>query len=88
MAAEHGSHLRYSIFNQYTVVAKYIKIKGYNCFNFLFQECNDPAKNDADEKVADDTLEGLKEMGAFGLQVCYYFIKFNVFSFYTFMNCP
>ncbi|KAJ7354994.1 hypothetical protein OS493_028657 [Desmophyllum pertusum] len=35
----------------------------------FFEECNDPAKNDEIEKVADDTLEGLKEMGAFGLQV-------------------
>ena len=34
------------------------------------QESNDPGQNDADEKVADDTLQGLKEMGAFGLQVC------------------
>lgn len=30
---------------------------------------NDPAKNDALEKVEDNTMEGLKEMGAFGLQV-------------------
>lgn len=30
---------------------------------------NDPAKNDALEKVEDHTMEGLKEMGAFGLQV-------------------
>lgn len=35
----------------------------------FFQECNDPAKNDAEEKVAEDTMQGLKEMGAFGLQV-------------------
>lgn len=35
----------------------------------FFEECNDPAKNDEIEKVADDTLTGLKEMGAFGLQV-------------------
>lgn len=33
------------------------------------QEVNDPAKNDALEKVEDHTMEGLKEMGAFGLQV-------------------
>lgn len=30
---------------------------------------NDAAKNDALEKVEDDTMQGLKEMGAFGLQV-------------------
>lgn len=35
----------------------------------FFQEVNDPAKNDALEKVEDHTLEGLKELGAFGLQV-------------------
>uniref|UniRef100_A0A4W6ED31 Very long-chain specific acyl-CoA dehydrogenase, mitochondrial n=1 Tax=Lates calcarifer TaxID=8187 RepID=A0A4W6ED31_LATCA len=35
----------------------------------FFQEVNDPAKNDALEKVEDHTMEGLKEMGAFGLQV-------------------
>lgn len=38
-------------------------------FLFLAQEVNDPAKNDALEKVEDDTLQGLKELGAFGLQV-------------------
>ncbi|XP_005804828.1 very long-chain specific acyl-CoA dehydrogenase, mitochondrial [Xiphophorus maculatus] len=35
----------------------------------FFEEVNDPAKNDALEKVEDKTMEGLKEMGAFGLQV-------------------
>uniref|UniRef100_A0A8C3ALJ3 Very long-chain specific acyl-CoA dehydrogenase, mitochondrial n=1 Tax=Cyclopterus lumpus TaxID=8103 RepID=A0A8C3ALJ3_CYCLU len=35
----------------------------------FFQEVNDAAKNDALEKVEDHTMEGLKEMGAFGLQV-------------------
>lgn len=30
---------------------------------------NDPAKNDSLEKVEDSTMQGLKEMGAFGLQV-------------------
>ncbi|CAL8325895.1 unnamed protein product [Lota lota] len=35
----------------------------------FFQEVNDPAKNDALEKVEDHTMQGLKEMGAFGLQV-------------------
>lgn len=34
-----------------------------------FQEVNDPMKNDALEKVEEHTMEGLKEMGAFGLQV-------------------
>lgn len=37
--------------------------------NKFFEEVNDPAKNDALEKVEDNTMEGLKEMGAFGLQV-------------------
>ncbi|XP_072349335.1 very long-chain specific acyl-CoA dehydrogenase, mitochondrial isoform X2 [Scyliorhinus torazame] len=35
----------------------------------FFQEVNDPAANDCLEKVEDSTMEGLKEMGAFGLQV-------------------
>lgn len=35
----------------------------------FFEEVNDPAKNDALEKVEDGTMQGLKEMGAFGLQV-------------------
>ncbi|KAM9335648.1 very long-chain specific acyl-CoA dehydrogenase, mitochondrial [Symphorus nematophorus] len=35
----------------------------------FFEEVNDPTKNDALEKVEDHTMEGLKEMGAFGLQV-------------------
>jgi len=30
---------------------------------------NDPLKNDAIEKVEDATLQGLKDLGAFGLQV-------------------
>lgn len=37
--------------------------------NKFFEEVNDPAKNDALEKVEDHTMQGLKEMGAFGLQV-------------------
>lgn len=37
--------------------------------NSFHQEVNDPAANDALEKIEDDTLQGLKEMGAFGLQV-------------------
>ncbi|CAB3979774.1 very long-chain specific acyl- dehydrogenase, mitochondrial [Paramuricea clavata] len=35
----------------------------------FFEEFNDPAKNDTLEKVDDETMAGLKEMGAFGLQV-------------------
>ncbi|XP_060690408.1 very long-chain specific acyl-CoA dehydrogenase, mitochondrial-like [Hemiscyllium ocellatum] len=35
----------------------------------FFQEVNNPAENDRLEKVEDKTMEGLKEMGAFGLQV-------------------
>ena len=32
-------------------------------------ECNDATKNDEQEKVMESTMEGLKELGAFGLQV-------------------
>ncbi|XP_037664139.1 very long-chain specific acyl-CoA dehydrogenase, mitochondrial isoform X2 [Choloepus didactylus] len=35
----------------------------------FFEEVNDPAKNDALEQVEETTLQGLKELGAFGLQV-------------------
>ncbi|XP_071085182.1 very long-chain specific acyl-CoA dehydrogenase, mitochondrial-like [Haliotis cracherodii] len=35
----------------------------------FFEEVNDALKNDSIEKVDDPTLEGLKELGAFGLQV-------------------
>ncbi|GAB1296337.1 Very long-chain specific acyl-CoA dehydrogenase, mitochondrial [Apodemus speciosus] len=35
----------------------------------FFEEVNDPAKNDSLEKVEDSTLQGLKELGAFGLQI-------------------
>ncbi|XP_066536797.1 very long-chain specific acyl-CoA dehydrogenase, mitochondrial [Hoplias malabaricus] len=38
------------------------------CSKF-FEEVNDPAKNDALEMVEEHTLQGLKELGAFGLQV-------------------
>lgn len=38
------------------------------CAKF-FEEVNDATKNDQIEKVDDETLQGLKEMGAFGLQV-------------------
>ena len=37
--------------------------------SLIMQEQNDPMKNDELEKVEDSTLAGLKEMGAFGLQV-------------------
>jgi len=35
----------------------------------FFREKNDAAKNDLMEKVDDETMKGLREMGAFGLQV-------------------
>jgi very long chain acyl-CoA dehydrogenase len=35
----------------------------------FFQEQNDPVKNDDDAEIPKETLEGLREMGAFGLQV-------------------
>ncbi|MFT7810095.1 very long-chain specific acyl-CoA dehydrogenase, mitochondrial-like isoform X4 [Arapaima gigas] len=35
----------------------------------FFDEVNNPMKNDELEQVEDSTLQGLKEMGAFGLQV-------------------
>ncbi|XP_045055283.1 very long-chain specific acyl-CoA dehydrogenase, mitochondrial isoform X1 [Desmodus rotundus] len=35
----------------------------------FFQEVNDPAKNDSLEHVEETTMQGLKELGAFGLQV-------------------
>ncbi|TRY85541.1 hypothetical protein DNTS_017167 [Danionella cerebrum] len=38
------------------------------CSKF-FEEVNDPMKNDALEMVEEHTMQGLKEMGAFGLQV-------------------
>lgn len=33
------------------------------------QEVNDPAKNDMMEQVDENTMQGLKDLGAFGLQV-------------------
>ncbi|KAJ8926911.1 hypothetical protein NQ314_020763 [Rhamnusium bicolor] len=38
------------------------------CSKF-FEEVNDPAKNDAEEKVEEKSLKGLWELGAFALQV-------------------
>ncbi|XP_068785427.1 very long-chain specific acyl-CoA dehydrogenase, mitochondrial isoform X2 [Struthio camelus] len=35
----------------------------------FFEEVNDPARNDALERVDDATLQGLKELGLFGLQI-------------------
>ena len=34
-----------------------------------FQEVNDAARNDREERVPPEIMEQLKEMGAFGLQV-------------------
>ncbi|XP_052002211.1 very long-chain specific acyl-CoA dehydrogenase, mitochondrial-like isoform X2 [Xyrauchen texanus] len=48
--------------------AQFLKELVGPCSKF-FEEVNDPMKNDALEKVEDHTMEGLKEMGAFGLQV-------------------
>jgi len=41
-------------------------VRTYLCVS---QELNDPLKNDEIEDVEPATLEALKEMGAFGLQV-------------------
>lgn len=38
-------------------------------FNVNVQERNDADKNDAAEKLDEATMKGLREMGAFGLQV-------------------
>ncbi len=35
----------------------------------MLQEVNDPLKNDALEDIESHTLDGLKGLGAFGLQV-------------------
>lgn len=35
----------------------------------FFEEVNDPAKNDMLEQVEENTMQGLKDLGAFGLQV-------------------
>ena len=35
----------------------------------FFDEVNDPALNDEQAQIPEDVWEGLKEMGAFGLQV-------------------
>ncbi|XP_015196332.2 very long-chain specific acyl-CoA dehydrogenase, mitochondrial [Lepisosteus oculatus] len=35
----------------------------------FFEEANNPVKNDMLEEIEDSTMEGLKELGAFGLQV-------------------
>ncbi|CAF2903369.1 unnamed protein product [Rotaria sp. Silwood2] len=35
----------------------------------FFEEKNDPAKNDMNEKIPDEVMNGLKEQGAFGIQV-------------------
>lgn len=41
------------------------------------QECNDPLKNDTMENLDDETMTGLKEMGAFGLQVLRFLIIYH-----------
>ena len=41
------------------------------------QECNDPLKNDTMENLDEETMTGLKEMGAFGLQVLRFLISGN-----------
>lgn len=48
-----------------------VKLKGASEYEVLFlaQEVNDPAKNDSLEQVEEKTMQGLKELGAFGLQV-------------------
>ncbi|CAG7815004.1 unnamed protein product [Allacma fusca] len=35
----------------------------------FLREQNDPARNDAEESINDETLQGLKDLGGFGLQV-------------------
>jgi len=35
----------------------------------FFYDCVDAAKNDANESIDEDTMQGLRELGAFGLQV-------------------
>lgn len=54
-------------------------------FFIIIQESNDPSKNDEIEKVADDTFEGLREMGAFGLQVIN-FINLVIVLFFIFFT--
>lgn len=41
----------------------------YNGSSIFSQEVNDPAKNDTLEKVEEKSLDGLWELGCFGLQV-------------------
>lgn len=59
----------------------------HHCYIFfiIIQESNDPSKNDEIEKVADDTFEGLREMGAFGLQVIN-FINLVIVLFFLFFT--
>lgn len=43
----------------------------------ILQEKNDAFANDANEEIDAETLEGYKEMGAFGLQVTFWtFLQF------------
>lgn len=46
-----------------------LKSASFDMFYLFYQEINDPLKNDSLEKVEDHVMEGLKELGAFGLQV-------------------
>jgi hypothetical protein len=47
------------------------------------QEVNNPAKNDEAEKVLEPTMQGLREFGAFGLQVpAEYGILYDLFGVY------
>ncbi len=51
----------------------------------FFNEVNDAAKNDKLERVPDDIMDALKEMGAFGLQVrILHLILSNGSNFYKF----
>ena len=38
----------------------------------FFEDNVDPLKFDAEEKVPDDVTQGMKELGAFGLQVSFF----------------
>ena len=56
----------------YVLLKLYIQyrwFKGVHSYCYYLQEVNDPAKNDELERIEDHTLQGLKELGAFGLQV-------------------
>jgi len=50
------------------VLWKYIYLLD-NCLMLICQDHNDPLKNDAEWVLDEGTLDGLRHMGAFGLQV-------------------